>query len=164
MNPEPIYLSLPICAASCVHEQPEGNKPVCPCDGENVGRKWISISDFQGAAPNNSRGKIIQLNAADMNWHQMCRPPRRALLLTYLAVRRAAGKSYSSLTRHIFSRVLNKLTERCQAARLLNFAISSVYTKCHKAKWMCLQLPIVLENEPVHLTINGGWFQHTWLV
>jgi hypothetical protein len=23
-----------------------GNKPVSPCDRENVGRKWISISDF----------------------------------------------------------------------------------------------------------------------
>lgn len=46
--------------------------------------------------------KIIQLNAADMSWHQMCRPPRRALLLTYLPVRRAAWKSYSSLARHIF--------------------------------------------------------------
>lgn len=47
-------------------------------------------------------GKIIQLNAADVSWHQMCRPPRWAPLLTCLPARRAARKSSSSLARHIF--------------------------------------------------------------
>lgn len=73
-----------------------------PVTEKNDRRKWVSISGFQGAMPNNNKRKIIRLNAPDVHWHPICHPPHQALLLIYLPMRRAARKSYSSFVRHTF--------------------------------------------------------------